>query len=33
MNPGWRLIEQRRDGARLAMVGKDALHLAAGLKR
>jgi ABC-2 type transport system ATP-binding protein len=29
----WRLIEQRRDGARLAMVGKDASHLAAGLKK
>jgi ABC-2 type transport system ATP-binding protein len=33
MNPGWRLIEQRRDGARLAMLGKDASHLAAGLKK
>lgn len=32
MNPGWSVLEQKRDGARLAMVGADPLVLAAGLK-
>jgi ABC-2 type transport system ATP-binding protein len=33
MNPGWRLVEERRDGARLAMTGRDATQLAASLKK
>ncbi|MDB6120553.1 MAG: transporter ATP-binding protein [Verrucomicrobiaceae bacterium] len=33
MNPGWSVIEQRRDGARLAMVGDDAQALAGGLRK
>lgn len=33
MNPGWSLIEQRRDGARLAIASDDLNLLAAGLKK
>ncbi|MDB6138962.1 MAG: transporter ATP-binding protein [Verrucomicrobiaceae bacterium] len=33
MNAGWSVLEQRRDGARLAMTGDDAGMLAAGLRK
>jgi ABC-2 type transport system ATP-binding protein len=33
LNPGWKLIEERRHGARLALEGNDPLLLAAGLKK
>ncbi len=33
MNQGWSLVDQRRDGARLAMEGDDPLTMAAGLKK
>lgn len=33
LNPGWSLVEQRRDGARLALASDDPLLLAAGLRK
>ncbi len=33
MNPGWSVLEQKRDGARLAFEGEDAANLAAGLRK
>jgi ABC-2 type transport system ATP-binding protein len=33
LNAGWKLVEERRDGARLALEGDDALLLTAGLKK
>jgi ABC-2 type transport system ATP-binding protein len=33
LNPGWKLVEQRRDGARLALETDDPQLLAAGLKK
>jgi len=33
MTPGWRVLEERRDGARLACAGNDAALLADGLRR
>lgn len=33
INPGWKVVEERRDGARLVMEGGDLLLLAAGLKK
>ena len=33
INAGWKVLEERRDGARLAMEGSDPLQLAAGLKK
>jgi ABC-2 type transport system ATP-binding protein len=33
LNPGWKLVEERRDGARLALESNDPLILAAGLKK
>ncbi len=33
MNPGWNVLEQKRDGARLAFEGEDAANLAAGLRK
>jgi ABC-2 type transport system ATP-binding protein len=33
LNPGWKLIEERRDGARLALEDNDPLLLTAGLKK
>jgi ABC-2 type transport system ATP-binding protein len=33
LNPGWKLIEERRDGARLALDDNDPLVLTAGLKK
>jgi ABC-2 type transport system ATP-binding protein len=33
MNPGWSLIEEKRDGARLALASDDLLQLSAGLRK
>ncbi len=33
LNPGWKVIEERRDGARLAMNGDDLQLLTAGLRK
>ncbi len=33
MNPGWSVLEQKRDGARLAFEGENAADLAAGLRK
>lgn len=33
LNPGWKLIEERRDGARLALESDDPLLLTAGLRK
>jgi ABC-2 type transport system ATP-binding protein len=33
LNAGWKLVEERRDGARLALEGDDVLLLTAGLKK
>ncbi len=33
MNPGWSVLEQKRDGARLAFEGEDTTNLAAGLRK
>jgi ABC-2 type transport system ATP-binding protein len=33
LNPGWSLVEKRRDGARLALASDDINHVAAGLKK
>lgn len=33
MNPGWKLLEQKRDGARLALASSEPEDLAAGLRK
>ncbi len=33
MNPGWKLLEQKRDGARLALAASEPAELAAGLRK
>lgn len=33
LNPGWKLVEERRDGGRVALESNDPLLLAAGLKK